>query len=65
MLQAKEGRLKPDEYAGGTFTVSNLGMFGVSNFAAIVNPPQAAILACGGTDKKVILDEQGAAKQVR
>jgi pyruvate dehydrogenase E2 component (dihydrolipoamide acetyltransferase) len=40
---------------GGTFTISNLGMYGVKQFAAIVNPPQAAILAVGGTDKKARL----------
>lgn len=38
---------------GGTFTISNLGMYGVSQFCAIINPPQAAILAVGGTSKKV------------
>lgn len=41
LLQAKEGKLKPDEFSGGTFTVSNLGMFGISQFSAIINPPQA------------------------
>lgn len=45
---AREGALKPEQMAPGTFTVSNLGMFGVEQFAAIVNPPQAAILAVGG-----------------
>lgn len=45
---ARKGRLKPDEYAGGTFTLSNLGMFGVEAFSAIINPPQTAILAAGG-----------------
>lgn len=43
--RAKENKLKPDEITGGTFTISNLGMFGVHNFSAIVNPPQACILA--------------------
>lgn len=38
--QAKDGKLKPDEMTGGTFTISNLGMFGVDQFAAIINPPQ-------------------------
>jgi hypothetical protein len=41
--QAKEGKLKPDEFTGGTFTISNLGMYGVSQFAAIVNPPQVGL----------------------
>ena len=45
---ARDGNLKPEQMASGTFTVSNLGMFGVEQFAAIVNPPQAAILAVGG-----------------
>ncbi|EFJ51831.1 dihydrolipoamide acetyltransferase [Volvox carteri f. nagariensis] len=45
--KAKEGKLLPGDYAGGTFTVSNLGMYGIKQFAAIVNPPQAAILAVG------------------
>ena len=43
--RAREGQLKPDEYQGGTFTVSNMGMFGVESFSAIINPPQAAIVA--------------------
>merc|ERR1719375_156559 len=47
----KEGKLKPHEFQGGTFTISNLGMFGVKQFAAIVNPPQACILAVGGAQK--------------
>lgn len=53
LLQAKEGKLQPSEFMGGTFTISNLGMMGVKQFAAIVNPPQAAILAVGAADKKV------------
>lgn len=52
-MQAKDGKLAPAEFMGGTFTVSNLGMYGVKQFCAIINPPQAAILAVGGTDKKV------------
>lgn len=46
--RAKEGKLEPQEYKGGSFTISNLGMYGVSNFQAIINPPQAAILAISG-----------------
>ncbi len=45
--RARAGRLKPDEYEGGTFSISNLGMFGVRQFDAIINPPQCAILAVG------------------
>lgn len=46
--KARAGKLQPDEFQGGTFTVSNLGMFGITNFSAVINPPQAAILAIGG-----------------
>lgn len=46
---AKDGKLQPNDYAGGTFSVSNLGMSGVESFTAIINPPQAAILAVGST----------------
>ena len=45
--RAQERKLKPEEYEGGTFSVSNLGMFGVKSFTAVINPPQAAILAVG------------------
>mmetsp|Transcript_18602 Transcript_18602/g.25808 ORF Transcript_18602/g.25808 Transcript_18602/m.25808 type:complete len:527 (+) Transcript_18602:214-1794(+) len=46
--RAREGKLSPEEYQGGTFTISNLGMFGIQEFSAVINPPQAAILAVGG-----------------
>lgn len=46
--RAKEGKLQENEYKGGSFTVSNLGMYGTTSFQAIINPPQAAILAVGG-----------------
>lgn len=46
--RAKEGRLNPDEYQGGSFTISNLGMYGITDFQAIINPPHAAILAVSG-----------------
>ncbi len=46
--RAKEGKLQENEYKGGSFTISNLGMYGVSNFQAIINPPQAAILSISG-----------------
>jgi pyruvate dehydrogenase E2 component (dihydrolipoamide acetyltransferase) len=52
--KAKEGKLKPEEFIGGTFTVSNLGSFGVKQFTAIINAPQACILAVGGAEKKVV-----------
>ncbi|KAI8605380.1 2-oxoacid dehydrogenases acyltransferase-domain-containing protein [Dissophora ornata] len=47
--RAKKNKLKPEEYQGGSFSISNLGMFGVNNFTAIINPPQACILAVGGS----------------
>ena len=56
--RARANKLKPEEMAGGTFTVSNLGMFGVHNFSAIINPPQACILAISASEKKVIFDEK-------
>jgi pyruvate dehydrogenase E2 component (dihydrolipoamide acetyltransferase) len=54
--KAKEGKLKPEEFQGGTFTVSNLGMLGIDSFSAIINPPQAAILAIGNIVKKAVVD---------
>lgn len=58
--KAKAGKLQPEEYTGGTFTVSNLGMIGVERFSAILNPPQAAILAVGATVKKPVVASNGA-----
>lgn len=52
--KAKDNKLTPDEFQGGTFTISNLGMFGVTNFSAIINPPQAAILAVGGAETEIV-----------
>ena len=57
--RAKEGKLQPQEFQGGTFTISNLGMFGINQFTAIINPPQACILAVGGTEKKVVAGPDG------
>ena len=54
--KAKAGKLKPEEFQGGTFTVSNLGMLGIDSFYAIINPPQAAILAVGNIVKKPVVD---------
>jgi len=53
--KAKEGKLKPEEFQGGTFTVSNLGMLGIDSFSAIINPPQVAILAIGNIVKKPVV----------
>lgn len=55
--KAKEGTLQPYEYQGGSFTISNLGMFGITSFDAVINPPQAAILAVGGIIEKPICRE--------
>lgn len=54
--KARDGKLQPVEFQGGTISVSNLGMFGVTNFSAIINPPQSCILAVGGTQKRLVLD---------
>ena len=51
---ARRGELGPDDMLGGTFTISNLGMFGVSRFTAIINPPQVAILAVGAIENRVV-----------
>uniref|UniRef100_A0A674A1Q1 Acetyltransferase component of pyruvate dehydrogenase complex n=1 Tax=Salmo trutta TaxID=8032 RepID=A0A674A1Q1_SALTR len=52
--KARDGKLQPHQFQGGTFTISNLGMFGVKNFSAIINPPQACILAVGGSEKRLL-----------
>ena len=57
--RARDGDLAPDEYQGGTITVSNMGMFGVESFTAIINPPQAAIVAVSGIVKRPTYDEDG------
>ena len=51
---ARRGQLRPDDMLGGTFTISNLGMFGISRFTAIINPPQVAILAVGAIENRVV-----------
>ena len=50
--RAKEGKLKPDEYQGGTASLSNMGMLGIKQFTAVINPPQSTILAIGAGDKR-------------
>ncbi|GMH71499.1 hypothetical protein TrRE_jg10584 [Triparma retinervis] len=57
--RARDGKLKPEEYQGGSFTISNLGMFGISSFSAVINPPQAAILAVGGGIPKLVPPPDG------
>lgn len=53
--RARRKALKPEEYAGGSITVSNLGMFGVDNFIAVINPPQASIVAVGAVSEKAVI----------
>ena len=53
--RVREGTITPPELSGGTFTVSNLGMYGVTSFSAVINPPQAAILAVGGIEEKPVV----------
>jgi pyruvate dehydrogenase E2 component (dihydrolipoamide acetyltransferase) len=56
---AHTNRLKPEDLSGGTFTISNLGMFGVDSFTAVINPPESAILAVGAiTPTPVVVDGQ-------
>ncbi|MGI8649602.1 MAG: dihydrolipoamide acetyltransferase family protein, partial [Rubrobacter sp.] len=57
--RARDGKLKPEEYQGGTFTVSNMGMFGIENFSAIINQPQAAIVAVASIAKRPAFDDEG------
>jgi len=57
--RAREGGLTPEEYQGATFTVSNMGMFGVESFTAIINPPQAAIVAVSSIEQRPSYDENG------
>jgi pyruvate dehydrogenase E2 component (dihydrolipoamide acetyltransferase) len=53
--RAKDGKLKPEDYTGGSFSLSNLGMFGIKDFAAIVNPPQGCILAVGTGEQRAVV----------
>lgn len=57
--RARANRLKVDELTGGSLTISNLGMYGIREFAAIINPPQAAILAVGAAEKRAVVDANG------
>jgi pyruvate dehydrogenase E2 component (dihydrolipoamide acetyltransferase) len=58
--RAKNKKLTPDEFAGGTITVSNLGAYGIDQFSAIINPPQAAILSIGSIRNTPVVDSKGA-----
>ncbi|MBT3558443.1 MAG: pyruvate dehydrogenase complex dihydrolipoamide acetyltransferase [Rhodospirillales bacterium] len=55
--RARDGKLMPEEYQGGCFTISNLGMFGIDNFSAIINPPQACILAVGAGKQQAVVKD--------
>src|SRR3546814_3475776 len=58
--RAREGKLQPHEYQGGTASLSNLGMFGIRQFDAVINPPQAMIMAAGAGDRRpVIMGDEG------
>ncbi|MEO8622934.1 MAG: pyruvate dehydrogenase complex dihydrolipoamide acetyltransferase [bacterium] len=62
--RARERKLKPEEFTGSTFSVSNLGMFGIDQFTAIINPPEAAIIAIGTSeDKLVVIDGEAVIRQ--
>ena len=63
--KVREGKITPPELSGGTFTVSNLGMFGVTNFAAVINPPQAALLAVGALQPKAVAEADSRRVSVR
>ena len=55
--RARDRKLKPEEYQGGSSAVSNLGMFGVKDFAAVINPPHATILAVGAGEERAIVEK--------
>jgi pyruvate dehydrogenase E2 component (dihydrolipoamide acetyltransferase) len=55
--RARDGKLKPEEYQGGTFSISNLGMFGIKQFEAVINPPQGCILAVGAGEQRPVVKE--------
>jgi pyruvate dehydrogenase E2 component (dihydrolipoamide acetyltransferase) len=59
--RAQEGKLAPEEYQGGTFSLSNLGMFGIKEFEAIINPPQACILAVGKSEQRPVVKDNALA----
>ena len=58
-VRARDGKLKPEEYQGGTCSVSNLGMFGIKQFSAIINPPQSAIIAVGAGEVRPTFNDKG------
>jgi len=60
--RARERKLKPQEYMGGTFSISNLGMFGIKSFASIINPPEGMIMSVGAGEKRAVVGEDGSVK---
>ncbi|MBI3981676.1 MAG: 2-oxo acid dehydrogenase subunit E2 [Gemmatimonadetes bacterium] len=63
--RARARRLKPEEYTGGTFSVSNLGMFGIDEFTALINPPEAGIIACGAISQQPVIRDGAVAVRRR
>jgi pyruvate dehydrogenase E2 component (dihydrolipoamide acetyltransferase) len=63
--RARDKKLRPEEYTGGTFGLTNLGMFGIREFFAIINPPESGILAVGRTEKRPVVVEVGGHDEVR
>ena len=57
VTRTREGKLRQEDLEGGSFTISNLGMYGVEQFVAVLNPPQAAILAVGAMEERVVVRE--------
>lgn len=57
--RAKKNALRPEEFQGGGFSISNLGMYGIKEFSAIINPPQSCILAVGASEKRVVVKQDG------
>ena len=60
--RARERKLKPQEYMGGTFSISNLGMFGIRSFASIINPPEGMIMSVGAGEKRAVVADDGSIK---
>jgi len=60
--RARERKLKPEEYQGGTFSLSNLGMYGIKNFASIINPPQGMIMSVGAGEERAVIQDGAVAK---
>lgn len=59
--RARDGKLMPEEYQGGGFTISNLGMYGIKDFAAVINPPQSCLLAVGAAEKRPVVKDNALA----